>query len=408
VRLKVFIALAVTFIGASMSSFALAMPFDECATILDRKTVSMTLGLHSKALTFSPSSAQSMHLQENEKIALKMAEQVRQVLPSRKALKTALDPYIQELTEQKMLVHRITVMFLIEMPYPTDLIVDVLNRVRDSDVAEDLISAVKNKSLSISKMFDLSIRWAITMTVIESIQKGTKFKFTDRESLRLWECLVGQCDTFVRLFPVAYYRFHQGGLSIESTVGMTSRPIFPMQLSMQTIHHEAEDESMRPIETLIHDMFHAEQRMRQSYSWLFDSSVSDYFPAVAKVKRKQAPMERQFSFTDEHLARVLAHLTQQEKFHHFVFTKYKRAPEKVQAGAELIWFYLYFAEKYANGEMTAAQLKVSAREFEEDPFKLKTIANEAKTGGLGTRYTQVDKESLLRAASLLRTLADEY
>jgi hypothetical protein len=333
-----------------------------------------------------------------------MAGQSTALMPNKTTWKKAIDPYINELRKRKVLNYT-TFPFAPGQQYSVDKIVVLLEDVRDTDLSKELTDAVTNKNLTIDRLLDLSIRWVMAMTIVESIHKGEPFKLKMREAFRTWEFLWGQRDTFVALFPLAYFYFHQTPMSIESIVASTPKAEFPLQVATSSIHHVAENEDMRPIETFLHDVFHAIQRMRQYFQWLFPDNPEFYFPKTYSIA--VGFRVKNLKITIEEIRNSARIRQEQEDFHHFIFTTYDRYPDNVKAGIELVWFKLFFSDRQTatNTSMSPAGVITMSPSIISN---IEDTANLARSGGLGARYLKVDEACLINSIRALNEMANEY
>jgi hypothetical protein len=417
---RMFIATLILISSAAWSQFneemgpcgkALLGQLDVSSDILKRPIVARVRSQYAAALTLQPRVAQDFHLMEFEPLAHEMANQAKLLIPSKAIWMAEIDPYIQKLrTEKNLYYHDYVFGGLPTLTkYPADKIVDLLVQVRDKDIASEFTEAITTKTLTIDKMLDLSLRWAMAMTVAESIRNQQPLSLNEREALRLWQFLEGQRDIFVALFPLAYFRFHMAPMSIESILAISPKPVFPLQVATSTIHHVLENLDMRPIETLIHDIYHAIQRMKQSFVWLFPgNSPHPYFPPFS------GKPEKQLIITPEWIQSVTKAGFQQERFHDYIFTAYQRYSKDVRASMELIWFQIYIAEQQdaKDRSMSAAGLKAMLAFSRElaviRDHKLRDLAQLAQSGGLGARYLAVNKTTLRSGVAALKKLAAEY
>ncbi|PWU14480.1 MAG: hypothetical protein C5B49_13180 [Bdellovibrio sp.] len=385
----------------SVSAFA-KEGVSHCGSINPRPLVARLISRHVKHLAGDPKEAQNSHLSEFSPLAIKLADQARDMLAPQADLRAAIDRYVQELQTSKYLSYEI-------LEYPPDKIIELLLEIQDLNIEEEIRNTVKTRNLTIGRMLDLGMRWSILMTVNEFVRSGRQFRLTERESFRLWQFLAGHRDALVALFPLAYFHFHQDLMSVESVVGTSSRPILPLQLTPKTLHHVAENESMSPVESLLHDIHHSRIRLSQSLKWIFPDprGASPYF---LNFKPKTPVIEKKLEITPQWVQTARASLEAQEKFHNYIFTRYSSFPENVKAAIELIWFRIYFAVPQRGNDvaMTASGLESMVHNLSYYPFHLRKVAEEARTGGFGTRYEIVYEASLEKAIKDLKKLAKEY
>lgn len=384
-----------------------------CHPLLHREVVVNAIHSQATRSVIPASLAQTINLSEFEPLAIGLAEQAEKLIPEREVFDRALGPYIQKLRDVGTQSYLVFEGMPEDFRYSTDRIVDFLGALRAQDIAGELRYAVETHQLTVVRLFDLGMRWAAAMTFSEAIRERKPVDLTPRETFRLWQWLAGQRETLTGLFPLAHYKFHTRLLSIESVVAMSPHPIFPMQFVTETVHHEAENEWMRSLDTLLHDIFHTVRRMHHSFKWMFPGGHPEpYFPSRTRVARGLAPVEKTINLTSELLDRASVGHQAQVDFHHFVFTSYRRYPESVQRASELIWFGAYFALQFRGsqgGNNIGMDPSGAINRFREIlPYELKPLVIESFAGGLGDRYRGLAEEDFELARKALLEMAKAY
>lgn len=384
---------------------------DFCRSRLSRPFVVQMFELQDRLLALPHDQALDTHLPEYENLVLKMADQISARFPNPEDGAKILRPFLRKISASSTLTFgpptfssKVMDLFF-GGRYPSKPLVEVLRNLSVSMTRLHLRSIVQSKRLSYRNLLDLSVEWALVMSLAQARDEGREYEMTQREQFRLLEFLNGGRSLLQALFPVTMLAFHQAPLAVDSTVGLTVRAVQPVRLATVVLPNL---EIVSPLEEYLHDLFHMRKRLDQTYSFLFPDATIDTFLPDPYNARFQ-PLE--FYIYDHNGApQFRAIFAAQEAFGRNILTGLHYYSQPIQAAAEIIWFELFFEVFERHKAIAKGLNSKSVDEGIQDFLKLgmvPKVLDRARSGIYGSRYRALTEPDIFEAMSVLKFLSSK-
>lgn len=378
-------------------------------SLLERPLVKQLTSLHDQLLTMDDAQAKTTHLLHNVPLAQEMLEQIKRRFKLPDEFERITETYITQLeAEGKIHYDYDGALGPIYAEWNAKPLIDFLKTVNVPEVTARLKDAIYGRRLTYEVMLDLSIKWTLLMTAVDARDAQQPFRLNLREQMRLLEFLNGNRNIFIQLFPVAMVSFHRKPLAVETIAGISARPIGPVALLTHT--QEFEDETMSPLEALLHDLYHLMTRLAFDHNYVFHWLPLSYRP---KAETTDLVPDHPYEATTDQKKNFRERLLSQLPFHEFIFTEILKLPINLRLAVEVIWFQMHFAADNSDYPkdtgITAWALLQKIHLYKEKLARGESwtleLASKAKDGKLGTRYTSLKRKDLAEGLIALEQLA---
>ena len=401
-KMRQFFMGAILFVCLSANA---EMDNNSCVSYLQRSYVQKAFALQNRLLTMPHAQALEAHLDEFEDLAIRMADQLGKKFPQPEQAYTILAPFLRKIGGSGFL-HvgpPDLISTLLRQRYFSKPLVDRLWGLAVVVVEAALRQSVEQKTLTYAKILDLTLDWALLMSLAQAQEEGREFTLSWRETFSLIEYFHGGRDLLLSVFPYSILFFHQPALSIESAIGFTIRPIQPVRIEMSVL---PDPDFRSPIEEYLHDIFHLWKRLRSSANFVLGGEPIYLF---LPLRDKKIPRPEQLYLSTEPKRQEIQRMMYiQEHFGKRVLSLVQSWSDELQRAAEILWFEFYFkildGPPFTEPGINAQSLIENCNRIRNSPY-LDSILEEAQRGTYGRKYFRVQKNQLEQAIDLFLKFA---